>query len=171
MDLIPVANDREIHVSSQKMMKSKAFRAMLSPSFSEGHALRNKHSEKPVKITLPDDDCEPLVALYSVLHGQEQCLRCTKRDSSYVLDFAIAVDKYDCQGLVTRAQTVLLCNIAPPSFFDSDLLYAMYLLDAYDHFEKYIARLSMEVDRVILKMCTTVQYSRSGVREELLSLG
>lgn len=142
-DLVLLANGMEIFVSSSEMMRSKVFQAMLSPNFSEGQAFLNNKTEKPVTLSLPDDDDEALVALCCMLHGDKDYTSHPSDNTSSLLKFANLVDKYDCLAFTTPGLRALFPEFPSTSEYDADLLEAMYLLD---DFEKYTRRLMMQLN-------------------------
>ena len=83
---------------------SEYFRALLGPHFSEGQHLSE---ESPKEIRMPEDDAYSLEVIFNVLHLRNEDVP-RSLDPEFILDIAIAADKFNCIVALQHAGTVWL---------------------------------------------------------------
>ncbi|KUJ06941.1 uncharacterized protein LY89DRAFT_692028 [Mollisia scopiformis] len=108
---------------------SKPFATLLGPQFSEGQALLEHNPSEPVHLSLPEDDFDAIVTIFSILHGRNRNFN-KELSSKEVLNVAITADKWCCVvPLWWAAKDWLKCD----GITDSKVLWALtltaYLLD------------------------------------------
>ncbi|OIW22504.1 btb/poz-like protein [Coniochaeta ligniaria NRRL 30616] len=113
---------REMRVSSQSLRyASKVFDIMLGPNWGEGQGLSKIN---PPKVTLEEDEAESMRTIFYVLHHRNDQVS-KEMTAAFVLDLAIASDKYDLGVALWYANTKWL-DAAPVH----NIVQAGYMLTA-----------------------------------------
>ncbi|PPJ54059.1 hypothetical protein CBER1_06313 [Cercospora berteroae] len=134
--IVVVSNQLELRVQSQFLtMLSPAFRAMLGPEWLREQSLLFISAARPGRLSLPDDNTEPMKLFFLVLHNQNDRLPSLPEPES-LLDLAKVAEKYRCLPATKIAFTLWFTKVSI-LHTQYEHLAAAYIVDDPGYFDSF----------------------------------
>ncbi len=136
-DVVLVLDRTELQVSSKVLgLASPVFKAMFSPSFSEGKELQTTGT---LRITLPEDNAGAMTTLCNILHHRPHGV--AKEPSHQALvELAILCDKYACGEKLEPWSRTWLSSFQQAQSWDTQnkhsLLFPFYVFNDAEAFKQ-----------------------------------
>lgn len=106
VEVIVAGEVRLLVLKSVLSLASKAFAAMLKPTFKEGQ--QSFSTDKPGLLSFPEDDPVAMATLCSIIHVQFSYSDLTQMTRPQLLILTVLANKYLCLPAI---QSVLMCRI------------------------------------------------------------